>query len=164
LVAAGLTDGSKDILLVTRKGQSIRFPEDDVRPMGRTATGVKGIELSDPDMVVGLEILDPHDEADLLTVTEHGYGKRTKLTEYRTQSRGGKGIIAMRLNKKTGTLAGCARVVEEDEIMLVSSAGKIIRLRVGDIPVQGRATQGVRLFMLVPGEKIVSLAKLAERE
>ncbi len=164
LVAAALTDGKKDILLVTRKGQAIRFPETDVRPMGRTAAGVKGIDLPADDEVVGLEILDPEDEADLLTVSELGYGKRTKLSEYRTQSRGGKGIIAMKLSEKTGFLVGCARVVDEDEIMLVSSAGKIIRLRVKDIPVQGRATQGVRLFMLSPGEKIVSLAKLAEKD
>ena len=164
LVAAGLTDGNKDILLVTKKGQAIRFPETDVRPMGRTAAGVKGIELAEGDEVVGLEILDPEDDAALLTVTELGYGKRSRLTEYRTQSRGGKGIMAMRLSEKTGFLVGCARVVDEDEIMLVSSAGKIIRLRVRDIPVQGRATQGVRLFMLSPGEKIVSLAKLAEKD
>ncbi len=164
LVAAALTDGHKDILLVTQKGQAIRFSETDVRPMGRTAAGVKGIDLSAGDEVVGLEILDPEDEADLLTVSELGYGKRTSLQEYRTQSRGGKGIIAMRLNEKTGALVGCARVVKEDEIMLVSSAGKIIRLRVKDIPIQGRATQGVRLFMLTPGEKIVSLAKLAEKD
>jgi len=125
---------------------------------------VKGIELAEGDEVVGLEILDPEDDAALLTVTELGYGKRSRLTEYRTQSRGGKGIMAMRLSEKTGSLVGCARVVDEDEIMLVSSAGKIIRLRVRDIPVQGRATQGVRLFMLSPGEKIVSLAKLAEKD
>ena len=164
LVSAGLTDGAKEILLVTRKGQAIRFPEKEVRSMGRTAAGVKGIDLSPGDEVVGLEILSPQDEADLLTVTELGYGKRTKLEEFRAQSRGGKGVKAMRLSSKTGALVGCARVEEEEELMLVSSAGKIIRLRVKDIPVQGRATQGVRLFMLTPGEKIVSLAKLAEND
>ncbi len=164
LVAAGITDGTQEILLVTYKGQAIRFPEEEVRFMGRMAAGVKGIDLTANDVVVGLEILSPHDEAHLLTVTELGYGKRSKLEEFRVQSRGGKGIKAMRLNSKTGALIGCARVEEEDELMLVSSAGKIIRLRVKDIPLQGRATQGVRLFMLVPGEKIVSLAKLAEKD
>ncbi|OAG27932.1 DNA gyrase subunit A [Thermodesulfatator autotrophicus] len=164
LIAAGLTDGNKEILLVTRNGQSIRFPEEEVRAMGRTAAGVKGIELSANDEVVGLEILDPGDEASLLTVTELGYGKRTSLKEYRLQGRGGKGIIAMKLTNKTGKLVGCARVCDEDEIMLASTAGKIIRLRVKDIPVQGRATQGVRLFMMAGGERIVSLAKLAEKD
>ncbi|WP_022853856.1 DNA gyrase subunit A [Thermodesulfatator atlanticus] len=164
LIAAGLTDGDKDILLVTRKGQSIRFHEDDVRPMGRTAAGVKGMDLAQGDEVVGLEIIEREDHESLLTVTELGYGKRTSLEEYRLQSRGGKGIMAMKLTDKTGLLAGCARVCDDDEIMLVSSAGKIIRLRVKDIPVQGRATQGVRLFMLAGGEKIVSLAKLAEKD
>ncbi len=162
LIACGLTDGQKDILLATQKGQAIRFPETEVRPMGRTAAGVKGIELGQGDEVVSLEILDAEDQADLLTVTEAGYGKRTPSKEYRAQSRGGKGIMAMKLTDKTGSLVGCLRVLTEDEIMLVSSAGKIIRLRVKDIPLQGRATQGVRLFMLAPGEKIVSLAKIAE--
>ena len=162
LIACGLTDGQKDILLATQRGQAIRFPETEVRPMGRTAAGVKGIELSRGDEVVSLEILDAEDQADLLTVTEAGYGKRSPLKEYRAQSRGGKGIMAMKLTDKTGALVGCLRVLAEDEIMLVSSAGKIIRLRVKDIPLQGRATQGVRLFMLTPGEKIVSLAKIAE--
>ena len=164
LVAAGLTDGKKDILLLSKKGQVIRFPESEIRSMGRTAAGVKGIDLREGDEVVGLEILKPDDTAALLTVTELGYGKRTNLTEYRTQSRGGKGIMAMKVNEKNGPLVGCARVVEDDEIMLVSSAGKIIRLRVKDIPLQGRVTQGVRLVMLAPGEKIVSLAKLAEKD
>ncbi len=162
LIACGLTDGQKDILLATKRGQAIRFPETEVRPMGRTAAGVKGIELSRGDEVVSLEILDAEDQADLLTVTEAGYGKRSPLKEYRAQSRGGKGIMAMKLTDKTGALVGCLRVLAEDEIMLVSSAGKIIRLRVKDIPLQGRATQGVRLFMLTPGEKTVSLAKIAE--
>jgi len=164
LVAAGLTDGVKEILLVTRKGQAIRFPEKDVRPMGRNAAGVKGIELSSGDEVVGLEILTPDEEATLLTVSELGYGKRTALPDFRVQSRGGKGIIAMKSNQKTGALIGCVRVIDEDEIMLVSSSGQIIHLRVKDIPVQGRATQGVKLFMLAPGEKIVSLARLAEKD
>ncbi len=164
LVAAGLTDGQRHVLLVTRNGQSIRFHEDDVRPVGRNATGVKGIELSSDDFVVGLEILSPDEQATLLTVAELGYGKRTDLTEFRLQGRGGKGIIAMKSNQKTGAIVGCVRVTEDDEIMLVSSSGQIIRLRVKDIPVQGRATQGVKLFMLAPGEKIVSLARLAEED
>ncbi len=163
LVGAALTDGKRDILLVTREGHSIRFREEEVRPMGRIATGVKGIDLSEEDYVVGLEILDS-EEAALLTVSELGYGKRTLLSEFRVQGRGGKGVIAMKTNQKTGGLIGCTRVVEDDEIMLVSTSGQIIRLFVKDIPLQGRATIGVRLFMLAPGEKIVSLARLAEND
>ena len=162
LVACGLTDGAKEVLIATRKAQAIRFPETEVRVMGRTASGVKGIDLSSGDEVVALEIFAPEDKADLLTVTEGGYGKRTRIGEYRAQSRGGKGIIAMKINQKTGALVGCLRVLPEEEIILVSSSGKIIRLRVEDIPLQGRATQGVKLFLLTPGEKIVSLAKIAE--
>lgn len=164
LVAAALTDGKRDILLVTRHGQSIRFHEEEVRPVGRVAIGVKGIDLARDDFVVGLEILNHDEEATLLTVSEWGYGKRTPLSEFRAQGRGGKGIIAMKSNQKTGGVVGCARVVDDDEIMLVSTSGKIIRLRVKDIPVQGRATMGVKLFMLAPGEKIVSLARLAEKD
>ncbi len=162
LVACGLTDGRKEVLLATKGGQAIRFPESEVRPMGRTAAGVKGIELVPEDEVVALELFSPEDKADLLTVTEGGYGKRSRIEEYRAQSRGGKGVIAMKINEKTGALVGCLRVLPEEEVILVSSAGKIIRLRVKDIPLQGRATQGVRLFMLAPQEKIVSLAKIAE--
>ena len=162
LVACGLTDGAKEVLIATRKAQAIRFPETEVRVMGRTAAGVKGIDLSSGDEVVALEIFAPEDEADLLTVTEGGYGKRSRIGEYRAQSRGGKGIIAMKITPKTGALVGCLRVLPEEEIILVSSAGKIIRLKVKDIPLQGRATQGVKLFLLTPGEKIVSLAKIAE--
>ncbi len=164
LVGAALTDGNRDILLVTRHGHSIRFREEDVRPMGRTAVGVKGIDLLEGDYVVGLEILNHEEKAALLTVSELGYGKRTLLSEFRVQGRGGKGVIAMKSNEKTGGLIGCIRVTEDDEVMLVSTSGQIIRLRVKDIPLQGRATIGVRLFMLSPGEKIVSLAKLAESD
>ncbi len=161
LVAAGLTDGEQEILLLTRKGQAIRFPEKDVRPMGRNATGVKGLDLRPEDEVVSLLVLPKDEKRDLLTVTEYGYGKRTPLKEYRLQSRGGKGIIAARIDAKSGDLAGGLLVSEEDEILLLSEGGKIIRLRVKDIPFKGRATRGVRLIFLEQ-EKLVGLARVRE--
>ncbi len=162
LVAAALTEGRHEILLLTRRGQAIRFPEDQVRPMGRAAAGVKGIDLAPEDEVVSLLVLPPEERRDLLTVTAFGYGKRTPLSEYRPQSRGGKGIIAARIDAKSGELAGGLLVLEEDEILLLSDAGKIIRLRVRDIPYKGRATRGVKLFFLNGKERIVGLAVVRE--
>ncbi len=164
LVGAALTDGRRHVLLVTYKGQCIRFAEEEVRAMGRMAAGVKGIDLMEGDFVVGVEIFEPEEDSSILTVAELGYGKRTLLGEFRQQKRGGKGIMAMKLNRRTGNLVGCLRVNDEDEVMLLSSSGQIIRLRVRDIPIQGRVTQGVKLFMISPGEKIVSLARLAEKD
>ncbi|MBX6423682.1 DNA gyrase subunit A [Thermosulfurimonas sp. F29] len=162
LVDAALTEGDHEILLLTRRGQAIRFPEDQVRPMGRAAAGVKGIELARGDEVVSLLVLPPGEKRDLLTVTAFGYGKRTPLTEYRLQSRGGKGIIAARIDAKSGDLAGGLLVSEGDEILLLSDSGKIIRLRVKDIPFKGRATRGVKLFFLNGEERIVGLAGVRE--
>jgi len=130
--------------------------------MGRAAAGVKGIELARGDEVVSLLVLPPGEKRDLLTVTAFGYGKRTPLTEYRLQSRGGKGIIAARIDAKSGDLAGGLLVSEEDEILLLSDSGKIIRLRVKDIPFKGRATRGVKLFFLNGEERIVGLAGVRE--
>ncbi|QJA05454.1 DNA gyrase subunit A [Thermosulfurimonas marina] len=162
VVAAGLTDGKKEVLLLTRKGQAIRFPEEQVRPMGRAATGVKGIELSEGDEVISLLVIPPEEKRDLLTVTEYGYGKRMRLAEFRLQSRGGKGLIAAKVNGKSGGLAGGLLVSEEDEILLVSDTGRIIRLRVKEIPFKGRPTRGVKLFFLNGQERIVSLAVVRE--
>ncbi len=162
VVAATLTEGNQEILLLTREGQAIRFPEDQVRPMGRAAAGVKGMDLSERDEVASLLVLTPDEGRDLLTVTEHGYGKRTPLSEYRVQSRGGKGIIAARVDHKSGKLAGGLLVAEEDEILLLSDSGKIIRIRVKEIPYKGRATRGVKLFLLDGGERIVGLEVVRE--
>ncbi|OAQ19919.1 DNA gyrase subunit A [Thermosulfurimonas dismutans] len=162
LVAAGLTDGHQGLMLLTRRGQSIRFSEKDVRPMGRNAAGVKGIELSEGDEVVSLLVIPSNEKRDLLTVTESGYGKRTRLSEFRIQSRGGKGIIAARVDAKSGGLAGGLLVSDEDEILLLSDSGKIIRLRVKEVPHKGRSTRGVKLFFLNGQEKIVGLAVVRE--
>ena len=162
LVAAGLTDGGTALMLLTRKGQSIRFPEEEVRPMGRNAAGVKGIELSEDDEVIGLLVIPSEEKRDLLTVTESGYGKRTRLSEFRLQSRGGKGIIAARVDVKSGGLAGGVLVSDEDEILLLSDSGRIIRLRVKEVPYKGRNTRGVKLFFLDGRERIVGLAVVRE--
>jgi DNA gyrase subunit A len=162
VIGVRLTDGRQEIILSTRTGQSIRFKEEDVRSMGRGAGGVKGITLEDGDEVVSIEILNPG--ASVLTVAENGYGKRTDTEEYRVQSRGGKGIITMKTTERTGRVVGVQQVTDEDNLMLVTSNGKIIRLRVADIRVIGRNTQGVRLIDTEPGERVVSLARLAERE
>jgi DNA gyrase subunit A len=157
-----LTDGKQEMILTTRDGQSIRFREEEVRSMGRGAGGVKGITLEENDEVVSLEILSPG--ASVLTVAENGYGKRTDIAEYRVQSRGGKGIITMKATDRTGAVIGVQQVTDDDNLMLVTSTGKIIRLRVADIRVIGRNTQGVRLIDIEEGERVVSLARLAEQD
>jgi DNA gyrase subunit A len=162
VIGVRLTDGQREIILSTRNGQSIRFKETQVRPTGRDTFGVVGMSLEEGDEVVSMEILSPG--ADILTVAEQGYGKRTPMEEYRLQSRGGKGIITMKATEKTGKVVGVQQVVEDDQLMLVTNTGKIIRLRVKDIRVIGRNTQGVRLIDLEEGERVVSLARLAERE
>ena len=162
VIGVRLTDGRQEIILSTRAGQSIRFKEEEVRSMGRNAAGVKGITLDESDEVVSIEILSAG--ASVLTVSENGCGKRTDTAEYRVQSRGGKGIITMKTTERTGKVVGVRQVTDEDNLMLVASTGKIIRLRVADIRVIGRNTQGVRLIDIEPGERVVSLARLAERE
>jgi DNA gyrase subunit A len=162
LIATAITSGEDEIFLSTREGMSIRFRETDVRPMGREAVGVRGIDLEEGDILVGMEVILPG--GTLLTVTERGYGKRTDVDEYRFQGRGGKGVITLKVTKKTGSVAGVAQVGRGDEVMLVADGGKIIRLKVDEIRVIGRNTQGVRLIGLEEGERLVSVARLAERE
>ncbi len=161
LMAAAITNGGQQIFLGTRNGQAIRFSEGDLRPMGRISAGVRGIRLSPGDEVVGMVVLDG-DEGTILTVTELGYGKRTAVSEYRLQSRGGKGIRNIKLTEKTGSVVGTLRVADHDEIMLVGAGGNIIRIRVEDIRVMGRSTQGVRLMQLKEGERLAAVARLAE--
>jgi DNA gyrase subunit A len=162
VIGVRLTDGQQEIILSTANGQSIRFKEEQVRPTGRGTFGVVGMKLDADDKVVSMEILSPG--ADVLTVSEGGYGKRTAIDEYRLQSRGGKGIITMKTTDKTGRVIGVQQVTEDDQLMLVTNGGKIIRLRIKDIRVIGRNTQGVRLIDVEEGERVVSLARLAEKE
>ena len=160
LIEVRLTDGGQDILLSTMDGQSIRFNEGQVRPTGRDTMGVIGIRLEEGDQVVSMEVLHPG--ASILTVSDKGMGKRTGTDEYRTQGRGGRGLITMKTTDKTGRVVGVQQVMDEDQLMLITDGGKIIRLRIADIRVIGRNTQGVRLIDLDNGERVVSLARLAE--
>jgi DNA gyrase subunit A len=162
LIATEITSGKDEMFLSTRHGLSIRFHEDDIRSMGRTAVGVRGISLGKGDEVVGMELLKPG--GNLLTVTVNGYGKRTAVDEYRIQSRGGKGVIALKVTEKTGAVLGVAQVSEEDDVMLVTDGGKIIRMPVREIRISGRNTQGVRLIGMEENEHVASLARLAEKE
>jgi len=162
VIGVRLTDGKREIILSTEAGQAIRFREEDVRPMGRTAAGVRGILLDNGDAVVGLDVVDP--AATLLAVAEKGYGKRTPMEEYRVQARGGRGIITMRVTERTGKVVGVQMVQEEDEAMLVTNTGRVIRFPVRDVSVIGRNTQGVRLIELDPEERVVAVARLVERE
>ena len=162
VIGVRLTDGKQDLLLSTKNGQAIRFSEAEVRPTGRGTYGVKGITLEEGDAVVSLAVLDKG--ATLLTVSSRGYGKRSEVDEYRLQSRGGKGIITMRTTERTGDVIGVRQVTDEDHLMLITDTGRIIRLRMAELRVIGRNTQGVRLLDMSPGERVVSLALLAEKE
>lgn len=162
LVAVKITDGKKDILISTEQGQTIRFNEDEARAMGRTATGVRGISLAENDRVIDLSIVQ--NTQALLTVSEKGYGKRTALEEYRVQGRGGSGILTMKTTDKTGLVVSTLAIEEKEDIMLITNQGKVIRMKVGQISIIGRNTQGVRLIQLEEGEKVVGVARLAEKE
>ncbi|NNL67871.1 MAG: DNA gyrase subunit A, partial [Myxococcales bacterium] len=162
VVSAQRTTGSQEVIIASRSGKSIRFPEEQARAMGRTAGGVRGMALGKEDEVVGMEILRPG--AHILTVTEKGYGKRTPLDDYRVQNRGGQGIITIRTSARNGPVVGVSQVVDEDQMMLITNGGKVLRCKVGGISKMGRATQGVRLMDLKAGEQIVAMAKLAEEE
>ena len=162
IISAVITNGENEILLISENGMSIRFNERDVRPMGRVAAGVKGITLRHGDNVVGVEVLASN--YSILAVTENGYGKRSSVNEYRLQKRGGKGIIAIKASQRNGKIIGAMQVVEDDEIMLIASSGKIIRINMQNIRVIGRNTQGVRLINLEPDEKVVAMDMLAADE
>ena len=164
LIAARLTDGSQDIILASRTGKSIRFPEADARPMGRTARGVRGMMLEGDDLVIGMETVTDATAATLVTVTENGYGKRTNLDEYRVQSRGGKGIITIKTSERNGKVVDIKLCEEDSDLMFITDRGKVLRTSVGHLSVIGRNTQGVRLMVLEPGERVVAVAKLAEKD
>ncbi len=158
LIEVKLTDGSQEVIIVTEHGQSIRFPETDVRALGRAARGIKGITLAPNDSVVGMDI--PRERADLLVITSAGIGKRTALSEYRIQSRGGKGIKTMKLTKKHGLIVGIKVVSESDELMVITAEGVIIRTKVQDISETGRDTQGVKIMKPDENDRIVALARV----
>ena len=160
LIGAELCDGESDILLATEKGFSIRFSEKEARPIGRTGRGVKGIRLKTDDRVVGAEIVHPGNM--LLTVTSNGYGKGTQLEEYPVQGRGGLGVMTIRCNEKIGAVVGVQQVTENDQLLVITSDGNIVRMKVNEISVIGRNTQGVRLVGTGESNQVVSVEKLVE--
>ncbi len=170
LISVRLTDGDQQVAISTNSGQLVRFPETEVRSMGRTAGGVKGASLAPGDRVVSMEVVSP--DSSLLTVSQNGYGKRSKTEDYRLVHRGGKGVATMKVSERTGPVVGVVQIVEEDEeVMIVTSGGKMIRLAVGPIRVMGRNTQGVRLVRLgggdaagAPLEQVVSVATVADKD
>lgn len=162
LIGVHLTDGTREISLVTQKGMSIRFSEKEVRPMGRTARGVKGITLRSGDRVVGMDVVK--NDGELLVITENGFGKRTPLTQYRIQSRGGKGIKTLKETKKNGDIVGMKIVYPEHELMVITASGIIIRVTVSDISSMGRDTQGVTIMRLGEEDKVVALAGVVGKE
>jgi len=162
MLGASITQGTDEIVLATQNGMAVRFKETDVRPMGRTATGVRGIKLRKGDEVVDMAVVAP--TATLLTVCEHGYGKRTNFDEYRIQSRGGTGIINIRTAGRNGNVVGAKSVRDSDELMLISEEGMIVRIGIGEIRTIGRATQGVRLIGLHENDRLVAVAGIAQEE
>ena len=162
LINVRLSDGTDDIILSTHNGMCIRFNEKDVRPMGRVSHGVRGIKLTGDDYVIGMDAAT--EDASLLVVTEGGYGKKTKLTEYKTQTRGGKGVTNYRISDATGKIAGITVVEDTDDIMLITSEGVVIRMKTGEISEIGRLTKGVRLMRLADGVSVVSIAKTDEND
>ena len=162
VIAVEMSDGKEQIFLGTRNGMAIRFDETDVRPMGRTAYGVRGISLRDDDEVVAMEVV--REGGTLLTVAQNGYGKRTELEEYRLQSRGGIGIINIQTSERNGKVVGIVQVGDDDELMLITQQGKILRMASKDIRTIGRSTQGVRLIDIEGDDRAVSIARLAEKD
>lgn len=160
LVGTAVTDGQKDVMLVSTSGKTIRFNEADVRPMGRTARGVRGIKMADDYRMISLII--PGTDTQVLTVSENGYGKRTDIEDYPVYGRGGQGVIGMQTSDRNGAVVGAVQVSENDEIMLISDKGTLVRTRVEEVSVQGRNTQGVRLIKLKEGEKLVGLEQVDE--
>ena len=160
LIGTAITDGERAVMLVSTSGKTIRFKESDVRPMGRTARGVRGIKMGDQYRMISLII--PDDDKQILTVSENGYGKRTNISDYPIYGRGGQGVKGIQTSERNGAVVGAAQVSENDEIMLISDKGTLVRTRVEEVSVQGRNTQGVRLIKLKEGEKLVGLEQVDE--
>jgi len=163
LVGAALTDGKYDVMLFSSEGKAVRFEEGDVRPMGRQATGVRGMKLGDGGRVVCM-LASNNDSKGVLTATEHGFGKRTPLSEYPRHGRGGQGVISIQTSERNGAVVGAVLVEEQDEVMLISTGGVLIRTSVGQIREQGRSTQGVTLISLSEGEKLAGMERIEERD
>ena len=161
LIAVRRTSGNNDLIIGTRNGLSIKFNEEDVRETGRTARGVRGIRLMKGDEVVAAEVAE--EKTAILTVAENGFGKRTKIEDYPLQARGGKGVISIKLTEKGGKVVGLLQVREEDEVVMITGAGKLIRTTAENISIHGRNTQGVTL-MKTADEKISSIAKVVEKD
>ncbi len=164
LIDARLTDGSLQLLLTSASGMAIRFDENDVRPMGRTARGVRGLKLEGEDTLVSMTVLMPESEGWLLTMCENGFGKRTPASEYRSQNRAGKGLITIKVNKRNGPVVACLLVREEDQIMVVTSGGKVIRTPVAGISEMSRNTQGVRVIRTSKNERVVAIERLVDAD
>ena len=165
LIDVRLTDGEDNVVLVTSKGMCITFDEKDVRPVGRSAQGVLGIRLDDDDIVIGMEsILAKNKNATLLAITENGFGKRTEVDEYRVQNRGGRGVITYKITPKTGNIVGIRMASEDEDVMLITNSGTIIRINVKDVSILGRATQGVTLMRTTENERVVSIETIAPEE
>ena len=160
LIGVGQTDGNLDVFLGTKDGKAIRFPEGKVRAMGRNTRGVRGIDLAKDDYVIGMEVVSPGDI--ILTATEFGYGKRSRVDDYRLTNRGGKGVINIKVTEKNGPVIGIRRVTEDDEFMLITIGGQLIRSRVQKVSIIGRATQGVRLIGVKEGDRVAALARIEE--
>ena len=158
------TDGSTSIIAATEKGYAIRFDENDVRCVGRQARGVRAVRLTAGDRVVGAAVIPPEGGKHLLTITSKGYGKQTDIAEFSDQKRGGKGVICHRVSEKTGKLTGIAMVAPDDDIMLLSDSGVIIRTKVADIPVYGRSAGGVIVMRLTDGASLVSFAAVSPED
>jgi DNA gyrase subunit A len=158
LIEAGQTDGSCDIVLATRKGQAVRFHEEKVRAMGRTAYGVRGVNLAKDDYVVAAVVVKR--ESTLLTVTENGFGKRSDIGDYRVTNRGGKGVINIKASERNGEVVVVKEVVDDDELLMITQKGIVNRLAISSVRSMGRATQGVRLMKLDKGDKVIDVAKV----
>ncbi|HJM42468.1 MAG TPA: DNA gyrase C-terminal beta-propeller domain-containing protein, partial [Nitrospinota bacterium] len=162
LVRARITDGSRQVFLATRQGKAIRFEERQVRSMGRNAAGVRGILLAKGDEIIGAEVVTP--ESVILSVTARGYGKRTALRDYRLTARGGKGVINLKITEKNGPVVAVRQVYDTDEYLMITTGGQLMRGRIKDISVIGRATQGVRLINLKTDDRLVSIARIEEKD
>jgi DNA gyrase subunit A len=161
IIAAVMTNGKNDIMLFSSNGMSVRFNEQRVRPMGRSASGVKGMTLRPDDTVVGVVVVDETTES-ILSVTENGFGKRTAVEDYPIRNRGGKGVFTIKTSERNGKAIGALQVMDDDEIMMITNGGKIIRTTMKNVRVIGRNTQGVNLFDLPEGEKVVGMDRVAE--
>lgn len=160
LVGVDITDGTKDIMLFTDAGKVIRFDENLVRPMGRTARGVRGIRLQEGQSVISLVVAKDH--GSILTATENGYGKRTDVEEYRVSGRGGQGVISIQVNERNGKVVRALQVEDNDEAMLITDKGTLVRFKVSELSIIGRNTQGVRLINVTPGEHVVGMQRIED--